>query len=134
MSADQIAVITPALREVVDSEPGRCVTFEVSGDSEKWIQVLDEFVNTAYPHNDNPEDRLSKLGLQPPAATLRDWEANKYATFEFSRLDVQVVAKWIDAYFVGVIGCIAGEYDLDITFADLSATQGEYQDVTFEDP
>jgi hypothetical protein len=45
---------------------------------------------------------------------LVSWEADKFATFEFPELEVKRVAEWIDAYFVRVIGCTAGEYHLDV--------------------
>lgn len=63
MSADQLAEIRPALREVVEGAPDTCATFEVAGDSERWMQVIDRTVNAAYPHSDSPEERVSRLGL-----------------------------------------------------------------------
>jgi hypothetical protein len=114
MNADQIAEIRPALREVVDGAPDTCATLEVEGDSERWMQVVDRTVNAAYPHSDNPEERVRRLGLPLLSAKLVGWEAGKFATFEFAELEVNVVAEWIDAYFVHVVGCINGEYHLDV--------------------
>ena len=116
MNADQLAEIRPALREVVEGAPDTCATFEVEGDSEKWMQVVDRTVNAAYPHADNPEERVGRLGLPPLSAKLVSWEAGKFATFEFSQFEVKAVADWIDAYFVRVIGCADGKYHLDVAF------------------
>ncbi|MFN0052932.1 MAG: hypothetical protein ACKV0T_12145 [Planctomycetales bacterium] len=116
MNADQLAEIRPALREVVEGAPDTCVTFEVAGDPNRWIQVVDRTVNAAYPHADHPEERISRLELPPVSAMLVSWEAHKFATFEFAQIDLKAVAEWIDAYFVRVIGCTDGEYHLDVAF------------------
>jgi hypothetical protein len=116
MNADQLAEIRPALREVVDGAPDTCATLEVEGNSEGWMQVIDRTVNAAYPHSDCPEERVRRLGPPLLSAKLLSWEAGKFASFEFPRLDVNVVAEWIDAYFVRVIGCTEGEYHLDVAF------------------
>ncbi len=116
MNADQLAEIRPALREVVEGAPDTCATLEVEGDSERWIQVVGRTVNAAYPHSDSPEERASRLGLPTLSAKLVNWEAGKFATFEFAQFEVKAIADWIDAYFVRVIGCADGEYHLDVTF------------------
>ena len=114
MNVDQLAEIRPALREVVEGAPDTCATLEVEGDSERWMQVVDRTINAAYPHSDSPEERVSRLGLPPLSVKLVGWEAGKFATFEFAHLEVKAVAEWIDAYFVRVIGCVDGEYHLDV--------------------
>ena len=114
MNADQLAEIRPALREVVEGAPDTCATLEVDGDSKRWMQVVDRTVNAAYPHSDSPEERVRRLGLPSLSAKLVSWEAGKFATFEFPRLELKAVAEWIDAYFVRVIGCTDGEYHLDV--------------------
>jgi hypothetical protein len=119
MNADQIAEIRPALREVVDGAPDTCATLEVEGDPEKWIQVVDRTVNAAYPHSDHPAERVSKSGFSPLSAQVVAWESGKFATFEFSEMEVNAVSEWIDAYFVRVIGCTPGEYHLDVAFEKL---------------
>ena len=116
MNADQLAEIRPALREVVEGAPDTCATLEVEGNSERWMQVVDQTINGAYPYSDNPEERVSGLGLPPISAKLVSWEAGKFATFEFAQFEVKAVAEWIDAYFVRVIGCADGEYHLDVVF------------------
>ena len=118
MNADQIAEIRPSLREVIDGAPDNCVTFEVHGGSGQWLQVVDRTINAAYPHEDHPEERLKAL---PPLGGLwiSNWEARKFSTFELPALEVTPLAYWIDAYFVAVLSCTAGDYHLDITFEKL---------------
>ena len=114
MNDDQIAEIRPAIREAIEGAPNTCITFEVAGVSGKWMQVVDRTINAAYPHEDHPQNRLTAM---PTVAGLEvtGWEARKFATFEMPELDVTVLARWIDAYFIGVLACAAGSYHLDIT-------------------
>ena len=114
MNTDQLAEIRPALREVVEGAPDTCATLEVEGNCERWMQVVDRTINAAYPHSDNPEERVNRLDLPPLSAKLVTWEAGKFATFEFAQLEVKTVAEWIDAYFVRVMGCTDGEYHFDV--------------------
>jgi hypothetical protein len=112
MNADQIAEIRPAIREAIDGAPDTCVTLEAHGDPGKWMQVTDRTINAAYPHEDHPQERLKAL---PAMAGLQvtNWKARKFATFELPELDVTPLAHWIDAYFVAVLACTAGDYHLD---------------------
>ena len=112
MNADQIAEIRPAIREAIDGAPDTCATLEVQGDPGKWMQVADRTINAAYPHEDHPQERLKAL---PALAGLQvtSWEARKFATFELLKLELSPVAHWVDAYFVAVLGCTAGDYHLD---------------------
>jgi hypothetical protein len=118
MNADQIAEIRPALREVIDGAPDSCVTFEADGNQENWLQVVDRTINAAYPHAEDPESRLKTLprllGLQ-----VTTWEAKKFVTLELPDWDLASLAAWIDAYFVVVLGCEAGDYHVDVTYETL---------------
>jgi hypothetical protein len=118
MNADQIAEIQPALREAFDGAPITCVTFEVEGDQERWLQVVDQTINAAYPHADDPESRLRAL---PGVSGLRisSWEAWKFVTLECPGWDAGSLATWIDAYFVAVLACKAGDYHVDVTCENL---------------
>lgn len=116
MNADQLAEIRPVLREVVGGAPDTCATLEVEGDADRWVQAVDRTINAAYPYDDNPEERIARLGLPPLPAKFVGWEAGKFATFEFAGLEVNTTAAWIDAYFVRVLGCTEGEYHLDVAF------------------
>lgn len=115
MNSDQLAEIRPALREVFKAGPNSCVTLEAEGDQEKWLQVVDHSINAAYPHADAPEPRMKAL---PEVSGLKitGWEAEKFVTLEFPDRDARSIAEWIDAYFIAVLGCKAGDYHVDITY------------------
>jgi hypothetical protein len=112
MSADQIAEIRPVIREAIAGAPDTCITLEVVGESDKWLQVVDCTINAAYPHESDAQQVLDTLprlaGIQ-----VASWEANTIATFEIESTEVSSLATWIDAYFVTILGCIDGEYHLD---------------------
>jgi hypothetical protein len=114
MSADQIAEIRPAMREAIEGAPDTCITFEVAGVPSKWMQVVDRTINAAYPHDDHPQNKLTAMPALP-GLKVAGWEARKFATFELPGLDVTILPGWIDAYFINVLACTAGEYHLDIT-------------------
>ncbi|GEP46215.1 hypothetical protein [Brevifollis gellanilyticus] len=97
MNADQLAEIRPVLREVIEGAPDTCATLEADDDPQKWLQVVDQTVNAAYPHSDNPEERLGRLGLPLLSTKLVSWEACKFATFDFAEFEVKAIADWIDA-------------------------------------
>jgi len=118
MSANQIAEIRPAIREVIEGAPETCATLEVAGAPGKWMQVVDRTINAAYPHEDHPQQRVSTLPWLG-ALKLTGWEAGKFASFELHDLDVTALARWIDAYFVGVLACPAGAYHLDVSLQKL---------------
>lgn len=113
INADQLTEIRSSIREAIDGAPDTCVTLQVEGQSEKWIQIVDRTINAAYPHTNDPNERL-KSWSSKPAVKVVSWEAGKFATFEFTEFEVTAIARWVDAYFVGVLSCAPGEYHLDI--------------------
>lgn len=119
MNADQIAEIRPALREVLDGGPDTCLTLEVTGDSDKWLQITDRTLNAAYPHKDPPETKLKSLLSSPLVREISSWEAGKFVTIEFIKVEVTETSSWIDTYFVSVLGCLEGNYHLDVGFENL---------------
>ncbi|WP_193215113.1 hypothetical protein [Luteolibacter marinus] len=115
MSADRIAELRPAIREAIDGAPNTCVTFEIDGDSDKWLQFVDHTINAAYPHIEDPSHRIEAMsGVAIPR--IVDWEAGEFATFELARVELTPLAKWIDEYFVSILGCDAGGYHFSIVF------------------
>jgi hypothetical protein len=114
MNADQIAEIRPALREAIDGAPDTCVTFTVAGAPEKWLQVLGSTINTAYPHEGDPEEWLHSLPRISPQIEVEACQPGLFATFQFPAIEITPTARWIDGWFVQVLGCLPGEYHLDI--------------------
>jgi hypothetical protein len=117
MSADQIAVIRPALLEAIQGAPSTCVTLELEGDADKWLQFVDSTINAAYPYDTDPLESVKPL---PALAEIKlvGWEFRKFATFKISEVDAMTIARWIDGYFVGVLDCPA-DYDLDVVCEEL---------------
>jgi hypothetical protein len=88
MSADQVAEVHPAIREVFEAAAGGeewCAKFEVSTDPTLWIQVTSDSLNMAYPYEELPNVLLLQSGItQSDHFTLLDWSPHSYATFSYS--------------------------------------------------
>lgn len=117
MSADQIAVIRPALQEALRGAPDLCATLELDGNADKWVQFVDDTINAAYPYDIEPQEIVKCLPTMA-GISLVGWEARKFATFKIVATDPQSLARWIDAYFVGVLDCPA-DYDLNVACEEL---------------
>src|SRR6185312_16469864 len=117
MIADQIAAICPAILEAIEGAPDTCATLETEGVANRWVQFTDCTINGAYPYSTDPQERVKNL---PPIAGMKlvGWETQKFATFEIPPSDAGSVARWIDEYFVSVLGCSA-DYDVDVTLEQL---------------
>jgi hypothetical protein len=111
VGSDQIAEIAPGVREALAGGPSFCVTFQVSGDPDRWVQLTGGTINAAYPHFDAP-------GLHLPGSesfSVTDWEPDKYVTGTLALEDAKLIADWIDRYFAEVLGCDSG-YSVDLAF------------------
>lgn len=117
MSADQIAAIRPAILEAMEGAPDTCATLEKEGDADRWVQFKDYTINAAYPYSTDPQERVRNL---PAIAGMKlvSWEIRKFATFEIPPSDAGTVARWIDEYFVSVLGC-STDYDVDVILEQL---------------
>ncbi|MBK1884702.1 hypothetical protein JIN85_19985 [Luteolibacter pohnpeiensis] len=117
MSVDQIAAIRPAILEAIEGSPATCATLELEGDADKWVQFTEYTINAAYPHSNNPEECVKSL---PSIAGLKlvNWETRTFATFEIPPSDAELVARWIDEYFLKILDCSA-DYDIDVTIEQL---------------
>jgi len=114
MGADQLAEITPAIREVLAGEPGLCATLTVAGDMESWLQFVGGVVNAAYPRSTEPNELLEKLG----SAVLQTWEPHQFVTVALDLEHPREISKWIDEYFEKVLGAPAG-YAVDVSLSQL---------------
>ena len=115
MDGDQTIKIANALRRAMKGGPDTCATLEVSGEPELWVQFVGSTVNAAYPHAEPPNQNRAIGSLLPELAPKSiDWNAGLSATFEFAEFDTDDLAKWIDRYFVLILGCKANSYDLKI--------------------
>lgn len=70
-NSDQLSEIRPGLRDALSAGENVCVTFEVDGMEDKWVQFVGRTVNSAYCKAEAPDltrispaylDNLSKEG------------------------------------------------------------------------
>lgn len=102
MSADQIAEISPLVREVFASEPSSpdatlCATLEVVGHPDAWLQLVPGTLNFAYPLTTDPTATLGPLLANLPESSVISWEPGAFATVAFGPVAPRVVATVIDA-------------------------------------
>jgi len=110
MGSDQIAGMTPGVREALARGASWCVTFEISDASHKWVQFTGDTINATYPYEEQPESRLGELG----SFHLVDWAKNSYVTGTLKLDNAEAIATWIDKYFIEVLDC-QKEYSVGLT-------------------
>ena len=116
MSADQIAQIAPAVREVLEGAgDGWCATFELVGVDDAWAQVMKGSLNLAYPFSEPPN--VADVVASLPGATVASWEAEKFVTYSFDGTNAQAVALTIDRLFTKFFAC--GDYAVTSRVEDL---------------
>ena len=114
MSADSIAEIAPAIREVIDGGPNLCTTFTVAGKPDAWVQFVGGVANAAYPRKEDPSAVLATLG----SASLEDWTPGEFLTVRLETDDASSIAAWIDQYFEQILGAGSG-YALDVSIESM---------------
>lgn len=120
MNTGSIASIEHCLEQALAAGPDACATMEVSGNSDRWVQFTGHVVNAAYPHTEAPDRNAAvKPLLGDLAPTLVNWEAGQFATFEFATTDAAALARWIDGYFILVLGCRRDFYAVKARIEDL---------------
>ena len=119
MNADFVAAVRPILQEVISGPPGTCATFEVSGDPDKWIQFTDGLLNSAYPYQDEPEARMAELLARPVIDELSGFEPGKFVTVSVRDASDPAVIEWMEDYFVNMLHCVCGEFDVDVRIDQL---------------
>jgi hypothetical protein len=106
MGADQLAEIAPMVREVMAGGDSWCATFEVSGDSSRWVQFMVGTINAAYPRMN--DECVKAFG----ACDVVDWAPLNFVTVEIERSEARTIAMWIDRYFAEILDC-NGECSID---------------------
>ena len=103
MSADQVAEIAPGIRESIAGGDALCATFTITGDSSRWVQFVGGVINAAYPYPTDPAAFITQLG----AGVVESYEAGQYVTVRMTTVDVDAIARWIDAYFEQALGALS---------------------------
>ena len=105
--ADCLAALRPTVREVIDAGIAEnwCMTAEVEGRPELWVQVSAKDFNAAYPAGPfEPQTALPTLGLAVPDwATLVTWTPDGYATFHHAGADASGLAGFATDWFMKVL-------------------------------
>ena len=111
MSERQRAMIEPAVRDLLarggDGDAICTFTAANAAGEEVWVQLIEGgSLNTQYPADDEPLQRLGALGV---FGTLRmsliDWQAGDYATFDVQAIAARDIAFVIDQLFVKLLKC-----------------------------
>lgn len=117
MPSDEVAAIRPFVVEVYEADEAGAgeymATFEHSGKSELWVQVVPRSVNLFYPSEEAPLQLLDRLGVKPLAEmTVLDWQPEVFATLGHERSSAMEIARFVDSIFSVVFGC-GEEYPVD---------------------
>lgn len=118
MSERQIETMLPiveqSLRVGPDGSPAACGMIEALAATGEhvWIQVLAGTVNMLYPFEDDPLERLRRVGVRSPLGLeLIETSAREFATFSVPDSTSRFVAFFVDRLFVLVLGCEDEAYD-----------------------
>ncbi|HTQ45890.1 MAG TPA: hypothetical protein VMI75_24210 [Polyangiaceae bacterium] len=121
MGAFQSAGMRPAIVEVLDNSHGDavwCATFELDGDPSRFVQVLSNALNLAYPIVAPPAHVLAKDERLAQLAVM-DWKANDFLTLELPvGASAKDVANLADALFQVIFGC-GDDYRVDVKVTQL---------------
>ena len=121
MGAFQSAGMRPAIVEVLDGSRGDavwCATFEISGDPSRFVQVLSNALNLAYPIAAPPAHVLSKDERLANLAVM-EWKANDFLTLELPLgASARDIANLADALFQVIFGC-GDDYRVDVKVTQL---------------
>lgn len=104
-----VAEIAAGVREAIAGGDKLCATFVIAGDEDRWLQFVGSVVNAAYPHRQDPEDLIARIGN----AVVESSEAGKYVTARLEITHVLGIARWIDTYFKEVLGADS-DYSVDL--------------------
>lgn len=88
--------------------------FRNADDDDRWVQVARNrpdsvVVNCRYPFTDPPDKLMaSRRVVVPPGFALTRWKRGKYAEFRAPRLELPLLAQFIDTWFVRMLDCGPG--------------------------
>lgn len=124
MSVDQIAEISPLVREVFALNPANdgaqlCATLEVVGHPDAWLQVTPSALNFSYPAETDPSTTLDQLLERLPEWSVVSWEPNAFATITFAPVAPRVVATVIDGLLSALFSL--EDYSIDGSIIEIPA-------------
>lgn len=122
MGADQITAMCPAIGSMLERSHGDdvwCANVSLRGDPARFVQVLSNALNVAYPiaappaHVLSKEERLGKLAVM-------EWKANEFVTLELPEgASAADIAHLVDGLFHLLFGC-GEDYAIDVSVERLA--------------
>ena len=110
----QATTISSWLEKARAGGPDTCATFEADGDADKWVQFVGATLNCAWPSAHPPGDNAKlKPLLLDVSGEITDWAAQRSAMFEVPSASLDAIATFVDRYFVAILGCADGRYELE---------------------
>lgn len=99
----------PLLDKVIEeraaSELDLCITVEVEGDPDAWIEVTWDLLNMSYPLAGPPAESLPAAGLAiPEYLEVAIWDEGVFVTFEHPGEPVAGISSFLAAYFETILG------------------------------
>lgn len=115
-----------AVREAADQEPDTMVTLALSADDKKWLQILPDKINLAYPYENPQREQLNVLGIpNVEIATVGFFEPGLFADFDTSAMSAQQVSAFLTAYLATVFGTDdLNEYSVSFEVAERGTIVG----------
>ena len=106
---DLLAGLRPLVRQAFAADgDGWCVTAEVVGRPDRWVQVTTDAVNASYPVAFAPPVALAAYGCPVPAGwAVSDWRPNQYVTLSHPGTNDFAVAR----YAARLLAAVAEEAD-----------------------
>ena len=109
-----------AVRDAADQEPDTMVTLTLSADDTKWLQILPDKINLAYPYENPPLEQLTAFGIANiEIAAVGFFEPGLFADFDTSAMSVQQMSEFLTAYLATAFGTVdLDEYSVSFDVAE----------------
>lgn len=95
------------------------IMIEARNDPKRWMQIVRNCVNAAYPYEDDPAVKMRGFGRLKAPLPVLNWEGKKFATFGREERPHKEIAGFIQAYMGQALGMSLEERDLKIMEEDL---------------
>lgn len=100
-SMPSLSDLIAAVRDAEEHQPDAMVTIVLPSDDQKWLQLLPDKINLAYPFDKPPREQLAELQIpNADKAIVGFWEAGLFADFETSSMSIDELSDLLNAYMV----------------------------------
>jgi hypothetical protein len=112
-------VMAIAVRSVVEKLGGNCATLQPVAEEEKWVQLIDFYLNCHYPHEESPKTLFPDLCKHPIVAGFEGYEAGVYMHISLKSMNPPEIVDWIERYFLEVLSVDLKSESLRLRMEDL---------------